>query len=45
MPGWKTDITAVRKFEDLPQNAQNYVTKIEELLGIVITILFILLIV
>jgi len=32
MPGWKTDITAVRKFEDLPQNAQNYVTKIEELL-------------
>jgi len=34
MPGWKTDITGVRKFEDLPQNAQNYVTKIEELLGI-----------
>ena len=33
MPGWKTDITGVRKFEDLPQNAQNYVTKIEELLG------------
>jgi len=34
MPGWKTGITGVRKFEDLPQNAQNYVTKIEELLGI-----------
>ena len=33
MPGWKTDITGVRKFEDLPANAQNYVLKIEELLG------------
>lgn len=34
MPGWKTDISNCRRFEDLPQNAQNYVLKIEELLGV-----------
>ena len=34
MPGWKTSISKVRKFEDLPINAQNYILKIEELLGI-----------
>ena len=28
-PGWKTDITGVRKFEDLPKNAQDYVRGIE----------------
>ena len=37
MPGWKTSIAAVRKFEDLPQNAQNYVHKIEELLGMILS--------
>lgn len=35
MPGWNgIDITGVRKFEDLPDNAQNYVLKIEELIGV-----------
>jgi adenylosuccinate synthase len=34
MPGWKEDITAVRSFNDLPENAQKYVWKIEELLGV-----------
>ena len=34
MPGWKTSISKVRKFEDLPINAQNYILKIEELLGV-----------
>eukprot|EP00056_Hartaetosiga_gracilis_P003556 m.64720 g.64720 ORF g.64720 m.64720 type:complete len:450 (+) comp11502_c4_seq1:62-1411(+) len=34
MPGWKTSIEAVRKFEDLPENAQKYVKKIEELCGV-----------
>ncbi|MDF2378969.1 MAG: adenylosuccinate synthase [Candidatus Gracilibacteria bacterium] len=33
MPGWKTDITKCRTFEDLPQEAQNYVLRIEELVG------------
>jgi adenylosuccinate synthase len=34
MPGWTEDITAVRNFNDLPKNARNYVTKIEELVGV-----------
>ena len=34
MPGWKTDISKCRNFEDLPKNAQNYVLKIEEILGV-----------
>lgn len=32
MPGWKDDITGIRSFFDLPKNAQNYVTAIEELI-------------
>ena len=31
--GWTEDITGVRKFEDLPVNAQNYVLRLEELAG------------
>lgn len=34
MPGWKTPITQMTSFEELPKNAQNYVLKIEELLGL-----------
>jgi len=34
MPGWEEDITGVRKFEDLPVNAQIYLRKISELTGI-----------
>jgi len=34
MPGWKTSISSIRKFDDLPENAQKYIKKIEELLGI-----------
>ncbi len=33
LPGWKTDITQVRRFEDLPPNAQTYVKRLEELVG------------
>ena len=33
VPGWHCDITGVRKFEDLPVNAQNYVKRLEELVG------------
>ncbi len=33
LPGWHCDITAARKLEDLPQAAQNYVTRLEELVG------------
>ncbi|MDA8229515.1 MAG: adenylosuccinate synthase [Desulfitobacterium hafniense] len=31
MPGWQEDLTGVRKFEDLPVEAQNYVKRIEQL--------------
>jgi len=31
MPGWAEDITNIRKFEDLPQHAKNYLKRIEEL--------------
>ena len=34
IPGWKSDITSVRKFEDLPPNAQAYVKKVEEIVQI-----------
>jgi adenylosuccinate synthase len=37
MPGWKTDISGVRKWEDLPEAARNYVTRIEEAIGAPIT--------
>jgi adenylosuccinate synthase len=33
LPGWKTDITGVRSFEQLPVNAQRYVRRLEELAG------------
>lgn len=31
LPGWDEDITNVTKFEDLPENAKNYLKRIEEL--------------
>ncbi len=33
LPGWQQDTTGVRKFEDLPQAAQDYVERLEELIG------------
>ena len=33
MPGWKCDISSARKWEDLPAEARNYVTFIEEQVG------------
>lgn len=33
LPGWKTDITGVRSFDQLPDNAQKYVKRLEELAG------------
>lgn len=34
MPGWQTSTAHIRKFGDLPQNAQKYVRKIEELMEV-----------
>jgi adenylosuccinate synthase len=33
MPGWKTDISNCKKFEDLPQEAQRYLKRVQELAG------------
>lgn len=33
LPGWDEDITGARHWEDLPQNAQNYVNRVSELVG------------
>ena len=33
MPGWKTSIAGIRKYEDLPEACRNYVERIEELCG------------
>ncbi len=34
LPGWKEDITQIREFDQLPQNAKNYVARIEEITGV-----------
>lgn len=34
MPGWKADITKVTSFDDLPIEAKKYVLKIQELVGV-----------
>lgn len=34
LPGWKQSTANARSILDLPENAQNYVYKIEELLGV-----------
>lgn len=34
MPGWTEDISNAKRFEDLPSSAQNYVKRIEELMGV-----------
>ncbi len=36
MPGWKCDITGVRNWWDLPEEAQNYVKRIEDSIGCII---------
>jgi adenylosuccinate synthase len=34
LPGWKSDISKVRKYEDLPTNAKQYIERIEKLIEI-----------
>ena len=34
MPGWKQDTSKVKSFESLPTEAQNYINKIQELVGV-----------
>lgn len=39
LPGWEEDITHVRRREDLPDAAQDYVARIEDELGVPITLI------
>ncbi len=36
--GWNEDISSVRKYEDLPENAKKYLARLEELMGVKISI-------
>lgn len=38
LPGWNEDITGVQSFDELPQNAKNYLRTIEKLTGVPITL-------
>ncbi len=33
LPGWQTDVTGIRNYDDLPENARKYLDRISELLG------------
>ena len=33
MPGWKEDLSGIRRFEDLPASTRNYVLRLEQLIG------------
>ncbi|CAL5221508.1 g3712 [Coccomyxa viridis] len=34
IPGWQTDISKVRRWDDLPKNAKDYIARIQELIGV-----------
>lgn len=34
LPGWTEDISAVRRYDDLPQNLKDYIRAVEELAGV-----------
>jgi len=38
LSGWNDDITGITEYDKLPENAKNYITKIEELIGKSVTI-------
>ena len=37
LPGWKTDIRGITRYEDLPEACRNYVEFIEKQIGVPIT--------
>lgn len=37
--GWKTDITGMKSYEELPENAKKYLARLEELMGVRISII------
>lgn len=38
MPGWEEDISKVTSFEELPHNSQQYLMKLEEIVGVPISL-------
>lgn len=34
LPGWKSDISSIRNYSDLPKAARQYVERIEDLVGV-----------
>ncbi|MCP4640881.1 MAG: adenylosuccinate synthase [bacterium] len=38
MPGWKQDISGCRSWDELPEDAKRYFTRVEELLGVPVSI-------
>jgi adenylosuccinate synthase len=38
LPGWESDITGCKKFEELPENCKKYVKFIEDFLGVKIQV-------
>jgi adenylosuccinate synthase len=38
LPGWQEDIVRVKRYNDLPANARNYIAHLEDLLGVGISI-------
>jgi adenylosuccinate synthase len=38
MKGWKTNLSCVRKYKDMPKTAQNYIAFIEKYTGVKVTI-------
>jgi adenylosuccinate synthase len=39
MPGWSTTTAGITQYDDLPENAKKYIARIEELVGVKVTIL------
>ena len=39
LPGWKTDIRGIKKYEDLPENCRKYVEFVEKQIGFPITMI------
>jgi adenylosuccinate synthase len=39
LPGWMTPISQIRKYEDLPARAKDYLTRLEELTGCPISLI------
>ena len=33
LPGWKTELSGIRKYEDLPENAKKFIEKVQDLIG------------